>query len=72
MNGFKHMRKRAHVTQLSMARALDVDPSTICKWETGKALPHAGTLIRAADYLGCTVEELINVQHPAQEAEKAG
>ena len=54
-------RKRTLVglTQEELAKKLSVDRSTVTKWETEKSLPRAGVLIKLAEVLGCTVDELL-------------
>jgi transcriptional regulator with XRE-family HTH domain len=33
------LRKRAGISQAALARALGVDPATVCRWETGDREP---------------------------------
>ena len=37
---------------------LNVDRSTIAKWETGEAMPRADKLPEIAKILGCTIDDL--------------
>ena len=53
------MRPRAGMSQRSIATSLNIDRSTVTKWETGKAKPRASMLIKLAALLGCTVDELL-------------
>ena len=48
------------LTQAELAEELEVTRSTVAMWETGKALPRADTLLKMAEILGCTVEELLS------------
>lgn len=59
MNQIKAIRESRGLTQNEAAMKLDIDNSTISKWETGESLPRAATLIRLAEVLGCTVDELL-------------
>ncbi|MBR4331770.1 MAG: helix-turn-helix transcriptional regulator [Clostridia bacterium] len=59
MNTFEERRRAAALTQEAVAKALNIDRSTVAKWETGKALPTTKTLISAARLYGCTVDELL-------------
>ena len=53
------MRQRANIRQEDLAERLNIDRSTVAKWETGKATPRAALLPKLADILGCTVDELL-------------
>jgi transcriptional regulator with XRE-family HTH domain len=33
------LRQRAGITQVALARALDVDPATVSRWEGGERVP---------------------------------
>lgn len=54
------LREKARKTQTEIAERLDVDKSTVSKWETGGSLPRAATLIKLAEVLNCTVDELLD------------
>ena len=56
---FKIMRLRAGLTQQDVAEKLDVDRSSVAKWETGEAMPRADKLPQIAVLLSCTVDELL-------------
>lgn len=56
---FKIMRLRAGLTQQDVAEKLDVDRSSVAKWETGEAMPRADKLPQIAVLLNCTVDELL-------------
>lgn len=53
------MRIAVGLSQKKLAAKLDVDRSTVAKWETGKSKPRADMLIKLAAILGCTVDELL-------------
>lgn len=55
----KELRQAKKLTQIEIAKELEVSHSTVSMWETGAALPRAGKLIKLADILGCTVDELL-------------
>lgn len=48
MNGIAEMRKRAGMRQQDLADALNIDRSTISKWETGEAFPTGNKLPQVA------------------------
>ena len=52
-------RKQKRMTQNELAQLLNVDRSTVAKWENGKSLPRTEILIKLADLFGCTIDELV-------------
>ena len=54
-----NLRKQKNLTQAQLADRLGVDRSTVACWETGKCKPTADKLVKVADVLGCTVDELL-------------
>ena len=52
------LRMRAGYTQKDLAKLVDVDQSSVSKWESGKAKPLKKLHEKLAQVLGCTVEEL--------------
>lgn len=58
MNNLKSLRDQAKFTQEDVAVKLNIDRSTIAKWETGEAMPRADKLPQLARVLGCTIDEL--------------
>ena len=58
MNIIIELRKRAGLTQLNLAEHLNVDRSTVDKWESGEVMPTADKLPRIAKILGCTIDDL--------------
>ena len=57
---FVNQRKQAKMSQMEVARALGVDQSSVCLWETGKTMPRANLLLRLAELYHCTVDELLS------------
>ena len=58
MNNLKMLREKANLTQESLAKLINVDRSTIAKWETGKASPRSDKLPTLANVLNCTIDDL--------------
>lgn len=56
----KELRERRGYTQDALARALELDRSTVSKWEVGKARPCKKLIPKLCTLLGCTAEELEN------------
>lgn len=59
MNNIRKCREKANMSQESLAKKLNIDRSTISKWETCNAVPRVETLIELANLFGCTIDELI-------------
>lgn len=53
------IRTKKGISQVELANALGVNKSAVCNWEKNKAFPSTGKLRSIADYLGCTVDELL-------------
>ena len=58
MKVIRKMRLARGLTQAKLAKALDVDTSTVTKWETGEAKPRADKLPLLAKILGCSIDGL--------------
>lgn len=58
MNSIQKLRIKANMTQEQLSALLNVDRSTIAKWETGKAMPMAEKLPDISKALNCTIDEL--------------
>jgi phosphoribosylformylglycinamidine cyclo-ligase len=67
-------RERKGLTQSDVARALDVSPQAVSKWERGENAPDIGLLSPLADALGVSVDWLLGRAGRADELsyEKAG
>lgn len=68
MNPFKRCRIKAGLRQETAASALDVDRSTIAKWETGIAKPRADKLNAIAKLYDCSIVELLDKEDRSGEA----
>ncbi|MBQ7939495.1 MAG: helix-turn-helix transcriptional regulator [Clostridia bacterium] len=58
----KEARLTAGITQEELAARMKVDRSTVTKWENGQSNPKVPVLLKLADILGCTVDELLRPQ----------
>lgn len=58
MNIIQNLRNKNNLTQEQLALKLNVDRSTIAKWETGEAMPRADKLPELARILECTIDDL--------------
>lgn len=52
-------RGKRGMTQSELACRLCVTQGAVSQWETGKAIPRPEMLVKIADILGCTVDELL-------------
>ncbi len=59
MNTIQEMRAKVNLTQEEVARELNIDRSTVAKWETGKADPRAEMLVKLSKLFGCSIDELM-------------
>lgn len=57
----RQLRKIANLKQEDIAKDLNVDRTTVSKWETGEAMPPADKLIKMSKLFGCTVDELLGI-----------
>ena len=55
----KEMRKRINMTQGDLADQLSVTQGAVSQWETGLTNPSLETLVKIAEVLNCTVDELL-------------
>ena len=59
MNNFKKIRIKRSITQVDLAKALNVKQETISAYESGKAQPSSETLVKMADYLNTSCDYLL-------------
>jgi transcriptional regulator with XRE-family HTH domain len=56
---FREQRKKAGLTQLEVAKLLEITDAAVNQWETGKTMPSTKRLTELAKLYGCTVDELL-------------
>ena len=59
MNNIKTLRVKRKITQVDLAKQINVKQETISAYESGKALPSADALIKIADYLNTSTDYLL-------------
>lgn len=59
-------RERAGMTKTQLANTLNVDLSTVCKWESGVNKPTADGLLKLANLFHCTIDELFGREPPSR------
>ena len=53
-------RKQKNLTQLQLAEKLNITDRAVSKWETGKAMPDASTMLELCKVLGISVNDLLS------------
>ncbi len=59
MNNIKKLRIKRKITQVDLARVINVKQETISAYESDKALPSADALIKIANYLNTSTDYLL-------------
>lgn len=54
----RELRSARKLTQTRLAELLDISPRVYSRWETGDVTPHFDTIVRLAELLGVTLDEL--------------
>jgi transcriptional regulator with XRE-family HTH domain len=54
----KELRTERKLTQTRLAELLAISPRVYSRWETGDVTPHFDTIVRLADTLGVSLDEL--------------
>lgn len=57
----RRLREERGWSQEQLAKRAAIDRSQICRYENGRYLPNAITLVRLADELGVTTDELLGL-----------
>ena len=55
----KRLREAAGLRQYELAERMGVKQASVSAWESGQAMPSAANLLKLADILDCTVDELL-------------
>lgn len=64
MTAYKELRKQRNMTQNDVAQAVNVNRTTVVKWETGKAYPRIETLQKLASLFQCSMDDLLQTKTP--------
>lgn len=62
---FRKAREKTGMTQKELAASVGVDQSTVCLWETGKTAPRGKLILKIAEILKCTADDLLSPDPPA-------
>ena len=60
MNNLKKYREEKGITQIRLSIEAGVSQETISAYENGKAFPSAETLIKMSDFLGVSIDFLLD------------
>ena len=60
MNPIKKARLLKEMTQGDLAKALGVTSGAVSQWEKGNTIPSPRRLVKMANILGISIEELLN------------
>ena len=55
----RELRKKNHVTQAKLANYLNLDASSVAKYESGKVTPSPDVLLKIAQYFDVSVDYLL-------------
>lgn len=61
------LRKQKELRQDDIAQLLDVSPQAVSKWENDQTCPDIGLLLKLAQILGVTTDELLSGKQALQE-----
>jgi transcriptional regulator with XRE-family HTH domain len=61
------LRESRGLTQVRLAELIDVSPRVYNRWETSAAAPRLDTLVKIADILNVTLDELVGRTEPTSE-----
>ena len=59
MKEIKEFRLKAGKTQEELAKAIGVTQGAVAQWEAGATSPQIGKLVDIAQFLGCSVTDLL-------------
>jgi transcriptional regulator with XRE-family HTH domain len=64
-----YLRDKVGLSQVDLAKKLNVSPSTVAMWELGEREIKASTLIRIADFFNVSIDFLAGREHMIPETE---
>ena len=65
MNRIRELRQERQLSQEELARLLEVDRSSVARWETGSNNPRIEKLLALAKIFRCSLDELIHENQKA-------
>jgi transcriptional regulator with XRE-family HTH domain len=64
----KELRSQRKLTQNRLSELMGISPRVYSRWETGDVVPHFDTIVRLADTLGVSLDELAGRTEVASQA----
>jgi transcriptional regulator with XRE-family HTH domain len=58
-DNFRHIIEGKGITPYRVAKDTKIPTSTMSDWKNGKSVPKMDKLVKIADYLGVSLEELV-------------
>lgn len=58
----KALRTAHNMTQVQLARRLNVSKQSVSNWENNNILPSVEQVVRIAEYFGCTTDYLLEME----------
>ena len=58
MNKIREFRKKKKLSQVDIAKIMEVKQNTISQWETGKRIPNVLQAMKLSEILGTSLESL--------------
>lgn len=55
----KELRRESNISQVALAKVLNVSRSTVAAWESGRNEPANALMVRLADYFEVSVDYLL-------------
>lgn len=62
MNGIRYFRKKNHMTQNELAKALGVTQTSVSQWEGGRNYPDIKTAKRLATMFGASLDQILGLE----------
>ena len=62
MNNIRKYRKERKLKQSELALLIGVTRTAVTKWESGETSPRTDRLLKIADVLRCSVDDLLNAR----------
>ena len=59
MNQIRKYRKKRNLKQSELASIVGVDRTAVTRWESGEVNPRADRLLKIADALRCSIDDLL-------------
>ena len=65
--GLRELRRQAGLRQEDVGKKLNIDQTTVCKWENGVSKPLKKYRKKLARLYGCTVDDLLRQDDEKEE-----